>query len=237
MLPVFHINEEIEISTYWLMFAVGVVAMCALACGSRKRYGVKIWQAVIYTLLLAVCGLAGTKILYILENWQDFLKNGFTLGGLSFFGAVYLIPLLMWLPGRLFSLNYEQSMDLCAPCVALILACMRIGCFLNGCCGGREILVSGRTIQPPTQLIEMVWDLAIMLFLLYGKPAKRQGSRYPLFMLCYGTVRFLLEFLRDTEKDWLYLSHGQWFSIVAIIMGLIWLFHITGSEDEKEIAL
>ena len=35
--------------------------------------------------------------------------------------------------------------------------------------------------------------------------------------------RFVIEFLRDTPKDWLKLSHGQWFSIIAVIAGIVWL--------------
>ena len=37
-------------------------------------------------------------------------------------------------------------------------------------------------------------------------------------MLTYGVLRFFVEFLRDTPKDWVTLSHGQWFSLAAIII-------------------
>ena len=36
----------------------------------------------------------------------------------------------------------------------------------------------------------------------------------------------MLEFFRDTPKDWLYLSHGQWFSIVSAIAGVYFLRRI-----------
>ena len=73
----------------------------------------------------------------------------------------------------------------------------------------------------PTQLIEFVFDLLILILLLrHEKKGDDYGSLYPKFLLWYGCVRFLIEFVRNTEKDWLYLSHAHWFSVAAIIIGV-----------------
>ena len=98
MLPVISLGS-VQISMYWLMFVVGVCAMGALALRARDRYALSVGRALALTVMLTVCGLLGTKLLYILENWRETLENGLTLGGQSFFGAVYLIPLLMPLGG------------------------------------------------------------------------------------------------------------------------------------------
>ena len=72
----------------------------------------------------------------------------------------------------------------------------------------------------PTQLIECVCDVLILFtFLKYEKDQKYNGLFYPKFLLMYGPARFIIEFFRSTEKDWLYLSHAHWFSIIAIIIG------------------
>lgn len=232
MLPVLRLMGR-EISTYWLMFAVGVVMMAVLAVSRRARYKLKIWQALLFTLFLTVCGLAGTKILYILESWPDFLEKGLTLGGLSFFGAVYLIPLLMWLPGRLFSMNYGQSLDCCAPCLAVMVAFMRIGCFLNGCCGGWEVTLGGLRFAWPTQIMEGIGDFIILSVLLQMEEERRYpGKRYGAFLVGYGILRFFLEFLRDTQKDWLHMSHGQWFALAAVLLGSFWMRR--RNEDVRE---
>ena len=52
------------------------------------------------------------------------------------------------------------------------------------------------------------------------KSGDKPGVLYPCFLLSYGVLRFFVEFFRDTAKDWLYMSHGQWFSIVAILIAV-----------------
>ena len=80
----------------------------------------------------------------------------------------------------------------------------------------------GESFQPPTQIIDGAWDFFLMGLLLYlNLDGKREGAAYPAFMIGYGVMRFLVEFLRDTEKNWLYLSNGQWFSLIAIVIGVL----------------
>lgn len=115
-------------------------------------------------------------------------------------------------------------MDLCGPCVAIMIGCMRVGCFWGGCCGGWKMCIGDVRFNWPTQAMESVGDFAILFGLAQAsEEEKYAGKLYPLFLVSYGIMRFFLEFLRDTAKDWLYLSHGQWFSLVAILIGLIWL--------------
>ena len=165
MLPVISLGS-VQISMYWLMFVVGVCSMGALALRARGRYGLSVPRALALTLMLTVCGLLGTKLLYILENWRETLENGLTLGGQSFFGAVYLIPLLMPLGGRLLGLSPGRTLDACAPCVASIIGFMRMGCFLNGCCGGWEMTLGSLRFHWPTQIMESLGDFLILGILL-----------------------------------------------------------------------
>ncbi len=188
----------------------------------RKKYGLKGWQALVFTILLAAVGMTGVRLLAILEHF-DALLQGQIAGGMSFFGSVLLVPILMPLFGRIFGLRIGQTMDLCAPCVAGIVGVMRIACYLVGCCGAACLVIHGEEVYPPVQLMECAWDLMLMcLLMIPGLPFMREGRGYPLFLVGYGFARFLLEFLRDTEKDWFGLSHGQVFSLLAIAAAIIW---------------
>lgn len=207
-------------STYWMMFVIGVVGMAVLCCVRAKMYRLSYPKAIIFSLLLAIFGLLGTKLLYILENWKETLEDGVTFGGQSFFGALFLLPFAVSLYGLILGLRPAESMDMCASPVIFILMCMRMGCMLNGCCGG--ISIGG--FQVPTQLLEALADAAILTVLLVReKEKKHQGFLYPTLMVTYSSFRFVIEFVRDTEKDWLGLSHGQWFSLIALAVGSIWL--------------
>ncbi len=86
----------------------------------------------------------------------------------------------------------------------LSLAIARVGCFLNGCCGGKPsglpwaVTFPGTTTAVhPTQLYELVLDLAAFVFLFWVK--KRVRRDWDLFLLSlasYGLIRFVVEFFR-----------------------------------------
>lgn len=223
MLPQIQIGN-LSLSTYWMMLVVGAVGMGICLDQRKVRFSLSSVQCILFTCLLTVIGVLGAKVLYILENLQYTLENGISLGGVSFFGSVFLIPLLMPLIGFLFRLKPGQTMDVCGPCVAIMIGCLRVGCFLQGCCGGWRVELGAFSFCWPTQAVDSIWDFAILMWLLnLEQEGKGKGTLYPLFMISYGVMRFLLEFLRDTPKDWLYLSHGQWFSVGAVLCGLVWI--------------
>lgn len=189
----------------------------------RRRFCLSALQATLFTLLLLVTGIAGAKLLYFLESGLV------SFSGMSFFGAVYLVAVVMPLIGLLFGLKPYKSLDACAPCVAAIVGFQRFGCFCAGCCGGIPLGSSGMTW--PTQLIEGAGDMLLLyLILVAEEKEKYRGKSYPIFLLCYGVMRFVIEFVRDTTKDWLGLSHGQWFSIIGIGIALLM---IKGVKNEN----
>lgn len=218
MIPLIRLGN-IEISTYRMMMALGYLAMLILMLERRDRFNLKKWQSVAFTSLLMLSGLLGCKALYCLENLGEIRVQGLTAsGGFSFYGAVFLIPPLMACVGLLFHLRAKQTINAAAPCVALMVGVIRFGCFLNGCCGGKSAILLGCTFHWPTQAIESIGDFVILFWLLSVEKNSEEAHLYPRFMLTYGVLRFFVEFLRDTPKDWVTLSHGQWFSLAAIII-------------------
>lgn len=214
MLPELHIGA-ITISTYYGMMFLGFVLMLVLMLKRRARYGLNTGQAILFTVCVMFSGVLGCKVLFILENWGEPI----TVGGFSFFGAVFLVPPLMALFGLLFKLKPRESINAAAPCVNAMIGTIRVGCFLNGCCGGWALENGFRW---PTQAMESIGDF-IILFWLLSKEEKDDRFLYSRFMLAYSILRFLIEFLRDTAKDWLYLSHGQWFAITASALAALLL--------------
>lgn len=211
----------VTIQTYWLTMLLGFAAMLWVTVHRKKIYRFSNLGAVAFTVLVMVFGLIGCKLLYIAENFSTVLKNGVTAGGFSFFGAVFLIPVMMGLLRKPFSLNWRQCIDACTPCVIVMIAVMRFGCLLNGCCGGWVAQLGKISFQWPTQAFEGIGDVAILIWILnIEKSGDKPGALYPCFLLSYGVLRFFVEFFRDTAKDWLYMSHGQWFSIVAILIAV-----------------
>lgn len=192
--------------------------MIAVNLLRRKKFEIKPIFAVLYTLLVTLFSFLGAKLLYTLENLSTVMLYGIKFDGVSLFGAIFTLPLLLFPICKLIKLPYGKFMDYISPSLMLILATLRIGCYISGCCGG----VNGF----PVQIVEAVFDLCIMAFLLIiekSSPEGAKGKLYPYIMALYGVLRFILEFVRDNEKNILYMSNGQIFSLLSVAIGVVLL--------------
>jgi phosphatidylglycerol:prolipoprotein diacylglycerol transferase len=81
----------------------------------------------------------------------------------------------------------------------------------------------------PSQLYECFLEGFILFIALwfYSKQKRRTGQISAVFLMLYGTFRFLVEFSREPDHFlgllFLNLSMGQWLSIPMLIAG-IYLF-------------
>ena len=220
---------------YKLMMAVGATGVCVCLLLRRKRFDLRVWQCFVFSALAVAVALLGAKILYTLENWEAVQKNGFSWSGVSLFGSVFLIPALMPLVGKMFGLRPGQATDICGPCATVMLGFVRAGCRFSGCCGGWWIQVGERGFRWPTQVVESIGAFAILGFLLQmEEDGECSGKLYPLFMVIYGGLRFVVEFFRDTVKPWIGLGHGQWFGLAAILIGILWIKNIEVKQNENK---
>lgn len=206
----------VSVPTLPLMLALGTLGMALSAWKRRVRFGLSRLQAVLFTLILTFVGVVGAYLMYRLETG--------IYGGVSFYGSVFLIPILMPLAGRLLGLRFGQTLDLCGPCVAIMIGCLRVSCFMSGCCGGWTVTLGSISFAWPTQALDSIGDFAILGRLLYlEEKGQGNGRLYPLFMAAYSVMRFFLEFLRDTPKNVLDMSNGQCYALVAVLASLLWL--------------
>ena len=199
---------------YHSFLALGAISMVVLTLWRRQQYGLSPLLAICFPLVLLVCGVSGTKLLYYIES-------GFTsFNGMSFFGAVFLVLLLMPLAGLLFRLKPLQSLDACAPCVASIIGFMRFGCLCAGCCGGVMCTIGSFPFQWPAQLMEGFGDMLILVLLLrLEQKEEKRGWLYPVFLVAYGVMRFFIEFVRTSPKNMLGFSEGQWLALLGVMIG------------------
>ena len=136
-----------------------------------------------------------------------------------------------------------QYLDITATGLGIFLVFGRIGCFMAGCCHGKpscfgihyqkEHVVIGFPYYYlgarlfPVQLIEATGVLLIVIFMMFSIILQEQsGTAFALYILCYGLLRFLLEFARGDISRPYYgtLSEAQWFSVALSIVVLIMSF-------------
>ncbi len=214
---------QMKVSLYWLMHGVGTAGMVLMCLGRRRRFGISVFVSISTGILLAVFGYIGAKILYTLENLPEVAQEGITVGGVSFFGTVFFMPLILPLLALLFKVKTAEYINYVTPAGLLMLIAIRTGCFFNGCCKGIQLWAGSRPLILPVQLIECVLDLCLMACLFITEK-KSRTPLYPVFMGGYGLLRFFLEFIRATEKDLLGLSNGQWLGLLAVVVSAIWLY-------------
>ena len=157
-------------------------------------------------------------------------------GGMSFHGGFLGVLTAMALFARKSQKSWLQIMDFVAPLVTIGLGAGRLGNFINGELWGRPTDVPWGMIFPkvdelprhPSQLYEFGLEgLALFSILwIFSRKPRPVGAVSALFLICYGSFRFLVEFTREPDSFLgllsLGLSMGQWLSLPMIIAG-IWL--------------
>lgn len=220
-----------------ISLAVGTLAMAAVMLLPRRwRAGLPMWKTLLSAAVLTVLGVLGAKLMFLIES-------GFW-AGTSFYGAVFFPPMIMVLLALLLRVPPLALLDLCAPAECVMLAILKMQCAVNGCCVGilLTITADGTYIRFPSQIIELLNALVLMVMLLWLiRKGTWQGRIYPIYMLLYGVTRFILNLLRDTKPFLLGLPAGNFWSLVAIVIALIWLrlAHPQKgvAESEKEITV
>jgi phosphatidylglycerol:prolipoprotein diacylglycerol transferase len=185
-------------------------------------------------------------------------------GGLVFYGGfIGATAAVYWLTRRM-NLSVGRVADCFAVALPVGQAIGRFGCLFNGCCFGKPttsafhvqyeyagpiwqtqveqgvILPSAMECLPvfPVQNVQTLLNLLVCGLLIWlATRVKRPGRLFALYLILYGTVRFLNEFNRG---DYLTRFHGmtnaQVMSLAVIIPGGILLYWLIGRYSEEECA-
>ena len=131
---------------------------------------------------------------------------------------------------------FLKYFDLVMPSVALAQGFGRIGCFLAGCCYGREtdsalgIVFHNSSYAPngvkllPTQLISSGLDfLLCAVLILLDRKKKGDGQIAGAYLVLYSIGRFILEFYRGDliRGNVGALTTSQFIAIFVALAGVI----------------
>lgn len=240
---------SITIHGYGLMIGIGVLCAIFLAERRAKKRGFDLDRLFSIFLLALIFGFVGAKLLYVITDIKTVLSNPkliFTGDGFVVYGGIIGGLAAIMIYCRMKKLSFLQYIDLLVPSVALAQGFGRIGCFLAGCCYGREtdssfsIEFQNSLYAPngikllPTQLIMSAGDFLIALvLLLYGMKDRKKGKISGLYLILYSAGRFTVEFLRNDARGSVgFLSTSQFISIFTLILGVL-LFATNLFSKEK----
>ena len=222
---------------YWygVWVAAGFLAAVLNWSWLARREGRRGGFGADFGLLVMLSGIIGSRLAYVLAHAAEYATRPADIlridrGGLVFYGGFILATLAVWIFARARRESPLHHFDYAVTGLALGHAFGRAGCFFNGCCYGAEssapwaCLTAGATRQP-VQLFEAVFNIGLWIALArrYRRGAA-PGSVFGLYMLAYGSWRFVIEFWRGDERQvWLGLHAAQWISVGLILSGALLL--------------
>lgn len=192
----------------------------------------------------AVLGvILGGRIGYMLfYGMEQLIENPLNLlrvweGGMSFHGGMLGVFLGMYWFGRKNGFSFFQVTDFIAPGIPIALGCGRIGNFINAELPGRVADVPWAVIYPgdtvarhPSSLYQATLEGPVLFLLLwlFARSNRPTMAVSGMFMLGYGSLRFVSEFFRRPDLhmgndgfiafNW--LTTGQLLSVPMVLFGI-----------------
>ncbi len=231
----------LAIRWYGIMYLVGFVLFLILGrhrIRERSDWTVKELDDLLFYGALGV--VLGGRLGYVLfYKFSDYLQAPLHIfyvweGGMSFHGGMLGVIVAIWLFSKRTGREWLAVTDFVAPLVPLGLGAGRIGNFINGELWGRPTDVPWAMIFPkmdmqprhPSELYEFALE-GVTLFLIlwfFSRKPRPVGAVSGLFLIGYGTFRFLVEFTREPDDFLgllaLGLSMGQWLSLPMVLAGI-----------------
>ncbi len=242
---------NIPIYGYGAMIALGILLAMVVGTIRFKKRGLKEDAVFDIVLVGGICGFMGAKLLYVIVEFQEFLKDPLgVLGSTGFvvYGGLIAGVIAGWVYTRIKKINFMEYWDNVMPEIAMIQGFGRIGCFLAGCCYGKETTAWYGVVFPddclappdgvsriPTQLISAAGDwiiaigLMILLDIVFKNVKKQQSKKFGhvygdigcAWLILYGVGRFAVEFLRADYRGTVGIfSTSQFISIFMVAIGV-----------------
>ncbi len=236
----------LSVRWYGLMYLVGFIIFAWLGrLRARQTWRGVTLQDVDDLLFWGVFGvILGGRLGYVLlYKPGDYLQHPLEIvklwhGGMASHGGIIGVIIVMWLFARARGKSFLTIADFVVPTLPLALAAGRLGNFINGELWGRK---ADPSVWPwamafpqahegiprhPSQLYQLALEglLLFVILWLYSRRPRVPGTVASLFLIGYGTLRFIAEFAREPDEflgllRW-NLSMGQWLSLPMIVIGL-----------------
>lgn len=240
----------VTVHGYGLMIGIGILVALLVGDYRAKKKGMDGDLLYGLTFVAVFFGLFAAKILFIITQWQGFLKNPMnyiTGNGFVVYGGIIGGLFAIWGYCKWKKIDFLRYLDLFVPSVSLAQGFGRIGCFLAGCCYGKEtdsfmgVTFTNSDFAPnnvklfPSQLVMSAGDFIIAaILILYAKKDHSKGKTTALYLILYSVGRFLVEFTRNDDRGFVGIfSTSQFIGIFTFIIGAVVFFGIIPARDKK----
>lgn len=225
----------IELPSYVVMAFLGGIAALFLVYSRLTKYGFLFTDFLKIFAVSIVGGVAGSKLLFAITRIPWLIQNFSVMNllwlipgsGFVFYGGLFGVLSAIYLVTRKDLALQEKTFQMMVPAIPLFHCFGRIGCFMAGCCYGKELaepitVVGIQLEQIPVQLIEALYEFLLFWVISIIGRKNPQINSLRIYLLSYSLFRFGIEFFRGDEIRGVFLglSTAQWISIA------IWIFYL-----------
>jgi phosphatidylglycerol---prolipoprotein diacylglyceryl transferase len=136
MIPILFEIGPLKIYSYGLMLGVGFLLGSYILSLEFKRKGLDPNLASNITIVALIFGIAGAKVLYLIENWNSFVRAPvdmtFSAGGLTWYGGFFLGIVAVMLYVRSKKISMLTVLDGLGVALVLAYGVARLGCHFSG---------------------------------------------------------------------------------------------------------
>jgi len=263
MLPILFQFGPLTIYSFGVFMALAALAAAWVVQAELKRNGDNPELASTMVFAAAIGGLVGARILFIVEDWSNFLRSPwdyiFTGAGFTWYGGFLGGVLGVTWVVRKNNIPWLKAADIAAPALAIAYGVGRLGCHVAGDGDWGAVTnvpwgvaytnaiigwvdpSTGIPYPPgvrvhPTPIYEFLESVLIFGILwVLRKKEYAPGTLFWLYLALSGLARLAVEFWRLNPVVGLGLTEAQWFGGAMIFVGL-WQLVKSGTVTAKSTA-
>ena len=239
----------IQIHWYGIMYLLAFTFAWFLALRNSQRPWSPVKKTQVEDLIVygafgvILGGRLGYLLFYSSDKWlaDPTMLVRIWEGGMSFHGGLIGVGIALLIYSRKYQISFLSLVDFATPLVPTGLFFGRIGNFIGQELYGRPTDVPWAMVFPvdpqqlarhPSQLYEAALEGLVLFFIInwYARKPRLYGEVTGLFLILYGTFRFMIEFVRQPDAQFVgqsalvesfnWMTRGQTLCIPMILLGL-----------------
>jgi len=239
----------IQIHWYGIMYLLAFTFAWFLALRNSQRPWSPVKKTQVEDLIVygafgvILGGRLGYLLFYSSDKWlaDPTMLVRIWEGGMSFHGGLIGVGIALLIYSRKYQISFLSLVDFATPLVPTGLFFGRIGNFIGQELYGRATDVPWAMVFPvdpqqlarhPSQLYEAALEGLVLFFIInwYARKPRLYGEVTGLFLILYGTFRFMIEFVRQPDAQFVgqsalvesfnWMTRGQTLCIPMILLGL-----------------
>jgi len=267
MLPVINFkfgNIVFDAATYPVFIFISMATGFIMSLMRLKKIGLSVRTIIFIYASICTSFLAGARFFNFMLRWDDYKKAGvsvFTLklSYFSLYGGIIMSVFVLYLILNKLRINKLLFWDKLTIPFLISFIIMKVGCFLNGCCYGKQttsffsvplpvreaekmasskimkVVFSNINIRVyPAQFMEAFFAAAIILFLILYRKKLVEGASFCCTAILFSMARLVVLQYRSTSYSKFVLHIGYPLFYTGIITAGVFFLVINKNHSLKK---